>query len=35
MGAEMGSNIDISPSLMLNRLSAGLLMKKASDKDRG
>jgi hypothetical protein len=35
MGAEVWSNIDISPSLMLNRLSTGLLMKKASDKDRG
>jgi hypothetical protein len=35
MGAEVWSNIDISPSLMLNRLSAGLLMKKASYKARG
>ena len=35
MDAEVWSNIDISPSLMLNRLNAGSLMKMASHEDRG
>jgi hypothetical protein len=35
MDAGVWLNIDISTSLMLNRLNAGSLMKMASHEDRG